>query len=132
LTLIKSLSNCELFGLGEDEKRQRFRVFIGKSVTAPHTATGMFEMIPPLMVVAVPRHFMGRDQTLADIETALGRHSGRVAITALRGLRGVGKTALAAAYAERHHDEYKATWWIRAETDSTMRADLAGLGVRLG
>jgi tetratricopeptide (TPR) repeat protein len=50
----------------------------------------------------------------------------------LHGLRGVGKTTLAAAYAERHRNHYRATWWIRAQTESTMRADLVSLGVRLG
>jgi tetratricopeptide (TPR) repeat protein len=39
---------------------------------------------------------------------------------------------LAAAYAERHRADYRATWWIRAESEPAMRADLAGLGVRLG
>jgi tetratricopeptide (TPR) repeat protein len=67
----------------------------------------------------------------AAITTALARYEGRVAITALHGLRGVGKTTLAAVYAERHRGDYRATWWIRAQTESTMRADLVGLGVRL-
>ena len=62
--------------------------------------------------------------------SALRRNEGRVAITALHGLRGVGKTTLAAAYAERHRGDYRATWWIRAQTESTMRADLVALGVR--
>ena len=60
------------------------------------------------------------------------RYEGRVAITALHGLRGVGKTTLAAAYAERHRGDYRATWWIRAQTRDGMRADLIALGVRLG
>ena len=68
----------------------------------------------------------------AAIDAALKRYEGRVAITALHGLRGVGKTTLAAAYAERHRGDYRATWWIRAQTESTMRADLVALGVRLG
>jgi hypothetical protein len=42
---------------------------------------------------------MGRDDALAAIHTALARYEGRVAITALHGLRGVGKTTLAAVYA---------------------------------
>ena len=33
---------------------------------------------------------------------------------------------------DRRREDYQATWWIRAETESTMRADLASLGVRLG
>ncbi len=75
---------------------------------------------------------MGRDDALAAIEKSLARFEGRVAITAVHGLRGVGKTTLAAAYAEKHRGDYRATWWIRAQTESTMRADLVALGVRLG
>lgn len=81
--------------------------------------------------IRVPRHFIGRDDALARLESALSRSEGRVAIMALHGLRGVGKTTLAAAYAEVHRDDYRATWWIRAQTEATMRADLVGLGVRL-
>ena len=55
-----------------------------------------------------------------------------MAVAALHGLRGVGKTALAAAYAQRHRAAYRATWWIRAQAPETMRADLVSLGVRLG
>jgi tetratricopeptide (TPR) repeat protein len=82
--------------------------------------------------IRVPTHFMGRDKVLLDIEAALKRDQGRVAITALHGLRGVGKTTLAAAYADRHRGDYRATWWIRAQTEPSMRADLVALGVRLG
>jgi tetratricopeptide (TPR) repeat protein len=80
----------------------------------------------------VPRQFVGREEALAEIETALADGRGRVAITALHGLRGVGKTVLAAAYAEHHRAGYNAIWWIRAEADAGLRADLVGLGVRLG
>jgi tetratricopeptide (TPR) repeat protein len=82
--------------------------------------------------IRVPEHFLGRDESLAAIEAALARNEGRVAITALHGLRGVGKTTLAAAFAEKHRNDYRATWWIRAQTETSMRADLVALGVRLG
>jgi hypothetical protein len=82
--------------------------------------------------IRVPMHFMGREDALEKIDTALDRHEGRVAITALHGLRGVGKTTLAAAYAERHRHDYRATWWIRAQTEPGIRADLFALGIRLG
>lgn len=82
--------------------------------------------------IRIPTHFLGRDDALEAIKTALKSHEGRVAITALHGMRGVGKTTLAAAYAERHRSDYRAAWWIRANTEQTTRADLVALGVRLG
>jgi len=82
--------------------------------------------------IRVPTHFMGRDDAFAAIEASLANNEGRAAITALHGMRGVGKTTLAAAYAERHRADYRVTWWIRAQTETTMRADLVGLGIRLG
>ena len=82
--------------------------------------------------ITVPRHFLGRDDAIEAIDAVLKRGEGTVAITALHGLRGVGKTTLAAAYAERRSADYRATWWIRAQTPDTMRADLVSLGVRLG
>ncbi|WP_198172719.1 tetratricopeptide repeat protein [Bradyrhizobium sp. AT1] len=78
------------------------------------------------------RNFLGRDDDLAAIDTAFKTGSGRAAVSALHGLRGVGKTTLAAAYAERRRTNYRATWWIRAGTEHTIRADLVGLGVQLG
>ena len=103
----------------------------GKGPEAAAASTG--KMLPVSNIpIRVPTHFMGRDEALLDIEAALKRDRGSVAITALHGLRGVGKTTLAAAYADRHRGDYRATWWIRAQTEPSMRADLVALGVRLG
>ncbi|WP_338695366.1 tetratricopeptide repeat protein [Bradyrhizobium sp. 26S5] len=85
-----------------------------------------------LHTINIPFHFVGREDDFADIDEALARRGGRSALTALHGLRGVGKTTLAAAYAERKRGNYRATWWIRAETEPTMRADLVGLGIQCG
>jgi tetratricopeptide (TPR) repeat protein len=96
---------------------------------APRPAkAGVASNIP----IRVPPHFMGREDALVAIETALARYPDRVAVTALHGLRGVGKTTLAAAFAERHRGEYRVTWWIRAQTEPSMRADMVALGARLG
>jgi hypothetical protein len=130
-TLTDHLRRCELYGISDDEKRKCFREFMSRrEACASIVVPGAFALsnVP----IRVPTLFMGRDDALAAIEAALKRYEGRVAITALHGLRGVGKTTLAAAYAERHGSDYRATWWIRAQTDSTMRADLVALGVRLG
>ena len=82
--------------------------------------------------VRVPAHFIGRDKILVAVRSALTREAGRVAVVALHGLHGVGKSVVAAAYADRHRADYRATWWVRAESDTLARADLVALGVRLG
>jgi tetratricopeptide (TPR) repeat protein len=151
-TLLAPLKKCELHGLRENDARARLAAFLvpaakpstpvrypGDGKPQASAATTRKAAAFPgercalsNIPIAVPFHFLGRDEDLAAIETALARHDGRVPITALHGLRGVGKTTLAAAYAERHRRDYRATWWIRAQSEPTMRADLAAIGVRLG
>jgi hypothetical protein len=131
-TLSNHIRRCELFGVPVEAAQLRFRQFMEAPVKpeAPVFPGKIFAVsnVP----IRVPEHFLGRDDELAAIDAALKRDEGRVAITALHGLRGVGKTALAATYAERHRVDYRATWWIRAQTEGTMRDDLVALGVRLG
>ena len=135
-TLIDHIRRCELFGVPEEAARialprihepargaRRLAAFPGKVFAVSN--------IP----IRVPTHFMGRDDALAAIEAALKAALRRVGSRRSRrctGMRGVGKTTLAAAYAERHRGDYRATWWIRAQTEAGMRADLVALGVRLG
>ena len=104
----------------------------GTATTARTEATTSLEQKFPLSNIpsSVPLHFLGRGDELAAIDGALKGENGRIA--ALYGMRGVGKSTLAAAFAERHRADYRATWWIRAQTPETMRADLVSLGVRLG
>jgi hypothetical protein len=131
-TLSDHLRRCELFGAPEHAARVRLREFMGKRGAPTDIAFPGKVFAVSNIAIRVPTHFMGRDDALEAIEAALKRDEGRVAITALHGLRGVGKTTLAAAYAERHRGDYRATWWIRAETQAAMRADLVALGIRLG
>jgi hypothetical protein len=149
-TLLAPLKRCDLYDVGEDEARARLATFMAPAAKPagpvpfpgapkPSAATSAAPVAFPggpralsNIPIHVPRHFLGRSDDLAAIDEALKRSNGRAAITALHGLRGVGKTTLAAAFAERHGSKYRATWWIRAETESTMRADLFGLGVQLG
>jgi tetratricopeptide (TPR) repeat protein len=147
--LFAPLKRCDLHGLTEDEARAKLKAFLepaskpppgpfpggAKSPVAPAASAPSFpggRLALSNVPIRVPEHFLGRGDALAAIETSLARAEGRVAITAVHGLRGVGKTTLAAAYAEKHRGDYRATWWIGAQTDSTMRADLVALGVRLG
>ena len=127
-TLTDHIRRCELVGVPEDATRIRFREFMQKR-EAPATAAFPGKVLAVSNIpIRVPAHFMGRDDALTAIVEGLRRHEGRVAITTLHGLRGVGKTVLAAAYAERHRGDYRATWWIRAQSELGMRADLAALG----
>lgn len=96
--------------------------------TPTPTATVAVSNIP----VSVPLHFTGRAAALSALRAALAETAQRPAIVVLHGLRGVGKTILAAAYARHHETAYRATWWLRAETVPTLRADLAALAIRLG
>jgi tetratricopeptide (TPR) repeat protein len=131
-TLIDHMRRCNLVGLPEEAARDRFREFMSRPAP-PASRVFPVELVAVSNVpIRVPTHFMGREKSLEAIAAALRRYEGRVAITALHGLRGVGKTVLAAAYADLHRSDYRATWWIRAQSEPGMRADLAGLGVRLG
>jgi tetratricopeptide (TPR) repeat protein len=130
-TLADHIRRCELYGIPEHAARDRFCDFMRRRDAPAIIAFPGEAFAVSNVPIRVPAHFLGREDSLSAIEAALGRYDGRVAITALHGLRGVGKTTLAAAYAERHRRDYRATWWIRAQTESRMRADLFSLGVRL-
>jgi hypothetical protein len=129
-TLTDHLRRCELYGIPDDQKRQRFREFMARR-EAPGNIVLPGAYAVSNIPIRVPTLFMGRDDALEAIAAALKRYEGRVAITALHGLRGVGKSTLAAAYAARHSSDYRVTWWIRAQTEPTIRADLVALGLRL-
>jgi TIR domain len=145
-TLFAPLKRCDVYSLGEVDARARLKTllapaakpprgaFPGSTSSSPSAAPASFPDKTALsnIPIRIPEHFLGRDDALAAIETALARYEGRVAITALHGLRGVGKTTLAAAFADRHRGDYRATWWIRAQSQTSMRADLVALGIRLG
>jgi tetratricopeptide (TPR) repeat protein len=145
------IKRCDLYGLSEDDARSRLEAYLAEpGRVAPARFPGKARRAQtPLarpettsfpggklalsnIPIRVPEHFLGRAEAIEAIDAALKRGERRVAITALHGLRGVGKTTLAAAYAERRRADYRATWWIRAQTEATMRADLVALGVRLG
>jgi hypothetical protein len=75
--------------------------------------------------------FTGRASQLAAIARRL-RADGVLAVCALKGLGGVGKTQLALEYAHRHRHDYDLVAWIRAEDAGTIDADLAALATPLG
>jgi hypothetical protein len=76
-------------------------------------------------------NFAGRFEALESLQQSL-RVGANAAITAIAGLGGVGKTTLAAEYCHRFGGRYGGVWWIRAEQEPIMLADLQALGQRLG
>jgi tetratricopeptide (TPR) repeat protein len=125
------IRRCELFGVDEETARNRFREFLQKREAPDRIAFPGQAFAVANIPLHVPVHFFGRDDALAAIEAALRRATDGPTVAALYGLRGVGKTTLAAAYAERHRSDYRATWWIGAQTEDRMRTDLVALGTRL-
>ena len=75
--------------------------------------------------------FTGREDLLTRVETALGAGD-RVALTALAGMGGIGKTQIALEFARRHRADYDLGWFLRAEEPGVLRSDLSALAVRLG
>ncbi|MFF3686613.1 FxSxx-COOH system tetratricopeptide repeat protein, partial [Streptomyces sp. NPDC002187] len=75
--------------------------------------------------------FSGRDGLLVHLRQALASGS-RVAVQALRGCGGVGKTQLAIEYGHRFAGEYELAWWIRSEEPALIPDQLAALAVKTG
>ncbi|WP_307036566.1 FxSxx-COOH system tetratricopeptide repeat protein [Streptomyces canus] len=75
--------------------------------------------------------FTGRDSLLVHLRQALASGQ-RVAVQALHGRGGVGKTQLAIEYAHRFAGEYELAWWIPAEDPALIPDQLAQLAARIG
>jgi tetratricopeptide (TPR) repeat protein len=76
-------------------------------------------------------NFTGRFEALESLQQAL-RQGTNAAVTAVAGMGGIGKTTLAAEYCHRFRWRYAGVWWIRAEQQSIMLADLQTLGQKVG
>jgi tetratricopeptide (TPR) repeat protein len=75
-------------------------------------------------------HFAGREDLLRSLRESLTAGS-LVAVQALHGMGGVGKSQLAAEYAHRHAGDYDIVWWISAAPAIRIPEQLAALAVRL-
>lgn len=131
-TLSDHLRRCDLVGLSDDKARATFRQFIADPTSpkfAPYPGT---PVAVSNIAVRSPTYFMGRDQSLVQLQATLSQSAPSGTIAVLHGMRGVGKTTLAATFAGRNRDRYRCTWWIRAQSEAGIREDLSNLGRRLG
>ena len=89
--------------------------------------------------------FTGREDLLRTVREALrdGRAEGtgtqgprparhQVAVRAIKGMGGIGKTQLVTQYAHRYSGDYDVVWWVNAEEPGLIAGQLADLAVHLG
>ncbi|WP_054564444.1 FxSxx-COOH system tetratricopeptide repeat protein [Frankia sp. R43] len=78
-----------------------------------------------------PVRFVGRESLLERVHGALSG-SARVALVALDGMGGVGKTSVALEYAHRYADGFEVVWWVPSERAELVGQHVAGLAGSLG
>jgi tetratricopeptide (TPR) repeat protein/transcriptional regulator with XRE-family HTH domain len=76
-------------------------------------------------------HFTGRQQDLVWLRQILAEKS-TVAVHAVHGMGGIGKTQTVIEYAHRHAAEYGLVWWLNTEQTGAMADQIAQLAVELG
>ncbi|MGW4292038.1 FxSxx-COOH system tetratricopeptide repeat protein [Micromonospora chersina] len=147
--LLGQIVMVDLVGLSEAAARRRLNETIRTAVAgrakppvepAFPAAAGRAVPAEPKFPGALPEvwnlparnpNFTGRETELARLQAELWATS-TVAVHALHGMGGVGKTQLAIEYAHRHATDYDVVWWITAEETATVAGQLAKLGAKLG
>lgn len=83
--------------------------------------------LPPVWNIPHNRNinFIGREDFLADLHTALNSRKRPRLAQAIVGQAGVGKTEIAIEYAFRHAADYEVVWWLRAEALASDYGSLA-------
>ncbi|WP_159050175.1 FxSxx-COOH system tetratricopeptide repeat protein [Streptomyces sp. MMG1533] len=149
--MLRALIAPALFGLGEEEAREALLAAVKGPAGPPRGQPGFpgggaagrlrsMGATGPRLPGTLPRvwsvpsrnaGFVGRDELLVEVRSRLA--GGRaVAVVALDGRGGVGKTQLAAEYAHRFCGEYELAWWVRAEDPALIPGQLALLAVETG
>ena len=138
--VFKTISYKDLFGVGEATARRRLLEATGLA-TVERVSSGFPEGSRPAPfpgrlpgVFEVPARnlrFTGRQEMLDRVRDQLV-DAGAVAVTALHGMGGVGKTQLAIEYAHRFASSYAVVWWVDAEQTALVGEQLAALAPRVG
>ncbi|MFF9209623.1 MULTISPECIES: tetratricopeptide repeat protein [unclassified Streptomyces] len=100
---------------------------IRNATVLPPQALALGPLTEPVRYLPRPTAlFVGRADELAALDEAM-REPGGVAVHAVHGLGGVGKSTLAACWAARRIADLNPVWWITAETAADVGAGLAAL-----
>ncbi|MGW4116190.1 FxSxx-COOH system tetratricopeptide repeat protein [Actinosynnema sp. NPDC004786] len=84
---------------------------------------------PPASRIPAPTGtFVGREDELAELGSAV-TGSDRTAVVVVHGLGGVGKSTLAARFADLRRDRHPLVWWITADSRTALDHGLAELAV---
>ncbi|MEU4767294.1 tetratricopeptide repeat protein [Actinosynnema sp. NPDC023794] len=119
-------------GLAERRMR-RVASVVADSPTEQGPRTNDTSTVEPVWSIPKPvQTFIGRSTELARLRRQLSRTSTSVAVAALHGMPGLGKTQLAMAYAERSRGNFEIGWWITASDRLWALAGLAELAQHLG
>ncbi|KAI4260720.1 MAG: hypothetical protein LQ352_000112 [Teloschistes flavicans] len=79
-----------------------------------------FSLVFSLSEVTETNNFVARQEELAEVNKTLGSGTGRRAVT-LHGLRGIGKTQLAIAYAKAHSSDYSSVLWLNIKDEDSVK-----------
>ncbi|ABW14695.1 TIR protein [Parafrankia sp. EAN1pec] len=147
--LLGQIGSVDLFGLPQDRARTTLLDAAQRVVSGGRAKPDTAPLFPPAGRAVPTRpsfpgsrpdvwnlpprlaHFVGRTTLIDQIEHELAR-AGSVAVCALHGLGGIGKTALALEYAHRHTTGFNLAWWIPAEDPRLIPGHVSALGVELG
>jgi NB-ARC domain len=77
--------------------------------------------------------FTGREQVLSSLHTMLlaDQSAALVQPPAISGLGGIGKTQTSIEYAYRYREEYRAIFWVQANSRETLSADITKIATLL-
>jgi len=130
-----------LVGVPESEAIERLRRllgFTGRPATDIGTGGAPARVRYPgndpqiFEVPARNEKFTGREADLAGLRGQLREYgTGAIALVALQGLGGIGKTQVALEYVHRFKTDYDLIWWLTCDQPALVDASLTDLGERL-